>query len=69
MFIQKTAREKLGKMGKIDGKRERGRPRRQWERDIQDAFDRSITEAGHWELDRCRFRRAVEDATSIRISS
>ena len=40
--------------GKIEGKRERGRPRRQWERDIRNAFDRSITEAGRWVLDRSR---------------
>ena len=38
-------------------------------RDIRDAFDSSITEAGRWALDRSRFRCAVEDATSIRISS
>ena len=47
--------EGLGKVilkGKIEGKRERGRARRQWERDIRDAFDRSITEAGRWALDR-----------------
>ena len=64
--------EGLGKIileEKIDGKRERGRPRRQWERDIRDAFDRSITEAGRWAFDRSCFRCAVEDATSIRISS
>ena len=30
--------------GKIDGKRERGRPRRQWETDIRDIFDTSLTE-------------------------
>ena len=64
--------EGLGKIileGKIEGKRKRERPRRQWERDIRDVFDRSITEAGRWALGRSRFRCAVEDATSIRISS
>ena len=54
--------------GKDRGEKGKGRPRRQWERDI-DAFDRSITEAGRWALDRSHFRCAVEDATSIRISS
>ena len=49
--------------------RERERPRKQWERDIRDAFDRSITEAGQWALDRSGFCCAVIDATSIRISS
>ena len=55
--------------GKIEGKRERGRPRKQWKRDIRDAFDRSKTKARRWALDRSRFRCVVEDATSIRISS
>ena len=62
----------LGKIildGKIERKRERGRPRRQWERNIRNAFDSSITEAGLWALDRSRFRCAVEDATSVSISS
>ena len=41
--------EGLGKIileGKIEGERERRSPRRQWERGIRDAFNRSITEAG-----------------------
>ena len=50
---------------RIDGKRERGRPRWQWQRDIRDTFDRSITEVGLWAFDRGRFRCAVEDMTSI----
>ena len=47
--------EGLGKIileGRINGKRERGRPRRQWERDIEDTFNRPITEAGRLALDR-----------------
>ena len=47
------------------GKRERGRPRRQWERDIRDAFNSSITEAGRWALDRSRFHCVVEDACPL----
>ena len=53
--------EGLGKIileGKIDRKRERGRPRRQWERDIRDIFDTSLTEVGRLALDRDRFRCA-----------
>ena len=72
VFWSSEKKRGLGKIileGKIEGKRERGRPRRQWERDIRDAFDRAITEAGRWALDRSRFRCAVEDATSIRMSS
>ena len=44
----------LGKVileGRINGKRGRGRPRRQWERDIEDAFNRPVTEAGRLPLD------------------
>ena len=52
-YLKKS--EGLGKIileGRINGKRERGRPRRQWERDIEDAFNRPITEAGRLALDR-----------------
>ena len=64
--------EELGKIileGKINGKRERGRPRRQWERDIEDAFNRPITEVGRLALDREHFQSVVKDAMSSRISS
>ena len=47
--------EALGKIileGRINGKRERRRPRRQWERDIDDAFNRPISEPGRLALDR-----------------
>ena len=46
--------EALGKIileGKTDGKRERGRPRRRWEKDIHDVFDMSLTEAGRLATD------------------
>ena len=64
--------EALGKIileGKIDGKRERGRPRRRWEKDIQDVFDMSLTEVGRLATDRNRFRCAVKDVTSYGIRS
>ena len=64
--------EALGKIileGKIDGKRERGRPRRRWEKDIQDIFDTSLTEAGRLATDRNCFRCAVKDVTSYGIRS
>ena len=41
-FGQLKRSEGLGKIileGKIDGKRGRGRPRRQWEKDIRNVFD------------------------------
>ena len=50
--------EGLGKIileGRINGKRERGRPRIQWERDIEDAFNRPIREVGRLRLDREHF--------------
>ena len=48
--------------GKIDGKRERGRPKRQWERDIRDVFDTvSLSEVGRFIIDRNRFRCAFND--------
>ena len=61
--------EGLGKIileGKIVEKREGGRPRSQWEKDIRDTFDRSIV--GHL-TDVVSGRRSVEDVTSTRISS
>ena len=64
--------EALGKIileGKTDGKRERGRPRRRWEKDMQDVFDMSLTEAGRLATDRNCFRCAVKDVTSYGIRS
>ena len=64
--------EVLGKIileGKIDGKRERGRPRRRWEKDIQDVFDMSLTEVGRLATDRNCFRCAVKDVMSYGIRS
>ena len=64
--------EGLGKIileGRINGKRERGRPKRQWERDIEDAFNRPIREAERLALDREHFQSVVKDVTSSRISS
>ena len=59
--------EGLGKTvleGKTDGKRERGRPRGQWERNIQNDFDMPITEIGRLTMDRNYFHCKVKDATS-----
>ena len=48
--------------GKINGKRERGRPRTQWERDIRDVFDTvSLTEVRRLIIDRKLFRCAFND--------
>lgn len=61
--------EKIILKGKIDGKREREIPRRQWERDIRDFFDMLLTQVGRLAVDRQRFRCAVNDASSSGIGS
>ena len=38
--------------GKIDGKRETGRPRGQWELDTRNIFDMPVTEVGRLAIDR-----------------
>ena len=50
--------------GRVNGKRKRGRPRRQWERDIEDVLKMSIIEAGRLANKRDEFRTAVRGATS-----
>ena len=49
--------------GKVNGKRKRGRPRRQWEKDVEDVLKMSIAEAGRLANDRDEFRTAVRGAT------
>ena len=64
--------EGLGKIileGRINGRRERGRSRRLWERPIEDTFNRPITKAGRWALGRICFWKVVKDVMSSRISS
>ena len=59
--------EGLGKTileGKIAGNRSRGRPRKQWEKDIQQALGMTITEAGRLAMDRYKYRSAVGGAKS-----
>jgi len=50
--------------GRVNGKRKRGRPRRQWEKDIEDVLKMSIIEAGRLANNRDEFRTAVRGATS-----
>ena len=50
--------------GRVNGKRRRGRPRRQWEKDIEDVLKMSIIEAGRLANNRDEFRTAVRGATS-----
>ena len=45
--------------GRVNGKRKRGRPRRQWEKDIEDVLKMSIIEAGRLANNRDEFRTAV----------
>ena len=49
--------------GRVNGKRKRGRPRRQWE-DIEDVLKMSIIEAGRLANNRDEFWTAVRGATS-----
>ena len=63
-FEKKRGLGKNHLKGTIDGKRERGRPRRRWEKEIQDVFDMSLTEAGRLATDKNCFRCAVKDVTS-----
>ena len=55
--------------GIVNGKRMAGRPRRQWERDVQEALSRTTTAAGRLAMDRECFWKEVRGATFIRISS
>ena len=50
--------------GRVNGKRRRGRPRRQWEKDIEDVLKMSIIEAGRLASNRDEFRTAVRGATT-----
>ena len=49
---------------KVNGKRRRGRPPRQWEQDIKEWLDTDVTTAGHQALNRNLYRRMVREATS-----
>ena len=59
--------EGLGKTileGKMNEKRERGRPRKQWEKEIQQTLGMTVTEAGRMAKDRQQYRNAIGGATS-----
>ena len=59
--IEKTIMER-----KVEGKRSRGRPRRQWKDDIVSWLEvKNITEAGRLALDRTSYRKRVWAATSF----
>ena len=49
---------------RVNGKRKRGRPRRQWEKDIEDVLKMSVIEAGRLANNRDEFWTAVRGATS-----
>ena len=51
----------------MNGKREKGRAERQWERDLR--FNKPVTEVGRFAMSRVTFRSAVVDEISNRISS
>jgi len=49
--------------GRVNGKRNRGWHRRQWEKDIEDVLNMSITQAGRLPNNRDEFQIAVRGAT------
>ena len=50
--------------GRMNGRRKQGRPRRQWERDIEDVLKMSITEAGRLANNRDELGTAVRGTAS-----
>ena len=50
--------------GRINGKRERGRPHRRWIEDITDTYKKSATEIGRLAENRVQYRVLVKDTTS-----
>ena len=79
MFLQKAKTLKLKYFGhikrpetlerhileaRIDGRRGRGRPTRNWKQDINDWMDMTTTQAGRLAEDRILFRQKVQEATS-----
>ena len=56
--------ERIIMEGKVEGKRKRGRPNRQWKDDVGSWLEMSVTQAGQLALDRQQYRRCVWAATS-----
>ena len=50
--------------GRVNGKRKRGRPRRQWGKDIEDVLKMSIIEAGRPTSNRDEFQTSVRGVKS-----
>ena len=50
--------------GMVEGKRSRGRPSRQWEKDITETLNMSTTVAGRTAENRSVFRQTIKDAIS-----
>ena len=60
--------EKIIMEGRVDGKRSRGRPRRQWRDDIESWLGIKVEEAGRLAMKRKIFRERVWAATSQRTT-
>ena len=56
--------EKTFLEGRLAGKRRRGRPRKRWEKDIEELLKISVVDAGRKALNRSSFRGAIREATS-----
>ena len=54
---------------KVAGRRERGRPMRRWEQDIQDWLETTTTQAGRMAEDLVVFRKKIRESTSYKGSA
>ena len=52
----------------MKGKRNRGRPKRSWEKDVEDWMGVSVWRVGRTAEDRLMYRRSIKAATSERES-
>ena len=56
--------EKVILEGKVKGQRNRGRPKRSWEKDVDDMLGASVWRVGRTAEDRLKYERSINAATS-----